>query len=396
MLATLGTAFDHWAPALWFWFMLLVGLIWLRRHFDIARGKREPVLSRDDAGEGDADLPRLSMLVAAKDEEDNITRCAEGLLAQDYPSLQVIVVNDRSDDRTAEIIDQLAANNPRLSARHVHELPAGWFGKNNAMRVGVERADGQWLCFSDADCTYNSPVLLRAAIRFAMRENVEFLSVLPQLEAATFWERVVQPVAGAVMVFWFPPQRVNNPAVSTAYANGAFMLMPRAVYDKLGGHEPVKATLNEDMHLARRSKKLGLRLRVIRCDNLYSVRMYRGFRQIWRGWSRIFYGCLGTWPRLLASVLMLGLFSLSPYITLAVAPLIDPGGAWMAVAAGFAITLQQSVLWRFYSMTGNGTVWALSYPLGALICLGMTLSSIRRLTGLSQTTWRGTNYRRGA
>jgi chlorobactene glucosyltransferase len=396
LIAGFGPAFECGAATTWFWITCLIGLVWLKRHIDLNRGRNEPVLRVDEPGVDEAELPSLSMLVAAKDEEGNIGRCLEGLLAQDYPRLQIIVINDRSSDRTGEIIDAFAAGDSRVTPVHVTDLPPGWFGKNNAMRAGVEQAPGEWLCFSDADCAYDSPRLLTAAMRFALREQVDFLSVLPRLEANTFWERVVQPVAGAIMVFWFPPQKVNDPKSTRAYANGAFMLMPRRTYDAIGGHEPVKATLNEDMHMARRVKAAGLRLQVIRGGDLYRVRMYSGFKAIWRGWSRIFYGCFGTFPRLFVSFLMLSVFSLSPYVTLLASPLAGSAWLWFAAAAGFAILGQQTVFWRFYAVTGTCPVWALSYPLGAALCLGMTLNAMRRLGGNVTTTWRGTMYRGGA
>lgn len=177
--------------------------------------------------------------------------------------------------------------------------------------------------------------------------------MLPKLEAYTFWEKVVQPVAGAIMVFWFPPQRVNDPGSACAYANGAFMLMSRRAYEATGGHEFAKATLNEDMHLARQAKRLGLRLRVLRGGGMYRVRMYTGLGQIWRGWSRIFYGCFGTFPRLLVSVIMLSIFSMSPYLSLLASPLVGTAGWWIAAAAGFAIVGQQSILMRFYKVSGS-------------------------------------------
>jgi glycosyltransferase involved in cell wall biosynthesis len=384
------------ASSVWFWVTILIGLVWLRRHFDLNRGRKEPILRPDEPGVEAGELPALTVLVAAKDEQDNIAICIDGLLAQDYPRLQLVVINDRSADRTAEIIDGRAAREPRLSALHVRELPAGWFGKNNAMHTGVRKSDGEWLCFSDADCTYHSPQLLVAAMRFALRENVEFLSVLPRLAADTFWERVVQPVAGAIMVFWNPPQKVNDPASRCAYANGAFMLVKRSAYETIGGHEPVKATLNEDMHMARRAKRLGVRLRVIRGGGLYGTRMYTGFGPIWRGWSRIFYGCFGTPGRLLASVVMLSVFSVSPYVTLAISLLTGSAFGWLAAAAGFAILGQQSLLWRFYRETGTPGPWALTYPLGALVCLGMTFNALAKAAGAAGTTWRGTAYRGGA
>lgn len=394
MLEFLGPWPTGVAGVTWLVITFLVGIAWLKRHIDLNRGRREPVLRADEPGPaGESALPPLSVLVAAKDEEPNIERCGRGLLAQRYPSLQVILIDDRSGDRTPAIIDSLAAADRRMLAVHVRTLPAGWFGKNHAMHLGAAQATGDWLCFSDADCTYDSRDLLAAAMRFALREQVEFLSVLPLLEAGTFWERVVQPVAGAIMVFWFPPQKVNNPRSSRAYANGAFMLLSRAAYERLGGHEPVKATLNEDMHLARRAKQLGVSLRVIRCDGLYRVRMYTGFRQIWRGWSRIFYGCFGTFPRLLVSLLMLSIFSVGPYVTLAAA--LGTGAHWFSIAALFAVLSQLSLMRRFYALTGNGAGWSVSYPLGALVCLGMTLSAMSRLFG-GKTTWRGTNYSGGA
>jgi chlorobactene glucosyltransferase len=380
--------------AIWFWITLLIGLVWLRRHLDVNRGGKEHVLSEHDA-QPDSAWPRLSVVVAAKDEEQNIARCIDGLLAQDYPNLQVIIANDRSTDRTPQIIDNYARRDPRLTAVHVSKLPAGWFGKNNAMRQALRQATGELLCFSDADCAYDSPRLLRAAVSLARRDNVEFLSVLPRLEAKTLWEKIIQPVAGAIMVFWFPPQRVNDPRCPDAYANGAFMLMTRSAYESIGGHEYAKATLNEDMHMARQAKRVGVRLRVVQNSGLYRVRMYTGLKQIWRGWSRIFYGCFGTLPRLLVSVVMLSVFSISPYLALLAGLLLSASGGWLAAAAVFAILAQQSILLRFYSLSGNAPGWALTYPIGAAFCLGMTVSAMTRLGG-NTTTWRGTAYAGGA
>ncbi len=383
------------AAAVWFWLLLLIGLVWLRRHLDLNRANRDPVLSPNDRAGTDPPWPRLSVLVAAKDEESNIEACLGGLLAQDYPGLEVIAVNDRSSDRTGEIIDAVAGRDARVTALHVRELPPGWAGKNHAMYTGVQRATGDFLCFTDADCRYHAPGLLRAAVRHAQAQQIEFLSVLPELEAHTFWERVVQPPAGAIMVFWFAPERVNNPASPCAYANGAFMLLTRAAYEKLGGHQQLRGALNEDMQLARQAKRAGLRLRVVRGSGMYSVRMYAGLRAIWRGWTRIFYGCFGTWPRLIVSAIFLSVFSLSPWITLLCSPLLGSIGPGLAAAAGFAIVAQQSVLRRFYRLCAMPASWALAYPLGAAFCLAITCNAMTRLAG-RRTSWRGTAYAGGA
>lgn len=384
----------------WFWVTLLIGLIWLRRHGDLNRAARDPVL-RPGGARTPADAPRMSVLVAGKDEEANVERCLRGLAAQDYPNLEILFINDRSTDRTGEIADRLATEpGSRLRVMHVRELPAGWFGKNNAMRMGVEQARGDWLLFSDADCSYDSTQLVSAALQYAKQEGVEFVSVMPLLEATSFWERVVQPVAAGVMVFWFPPQKVNDLRFRQAYANGAFMLLSRAAYERLGGHEAVRQTLNEDMHLARLAKAQGMPIRVIRADGMLRVRMYTGLAPIWRGWTRIFYGCLRSFGKLLGSVAFLSLVSLSPYVTLlagaATSAASGFNAGWPLMSAGLmAIACQQSVLWRFYPLSGVPAAWALTYPLGSAICLGATLNAMRRLAG-APTTWRGTRYARGA
>ncbi len=405
-----ATALLAWAPpamTAWLVLLVLIGLVWLRRHLQLNRADRDPVLSEADAGLApDArsgvcgvgahdELPTLSVLVAAKDEEANIGSCLEGLLAQDYPRMQIVVCNDRSTDRTPEIVAGLAARDPRLQPVHIATLPPGWAGKNHAMHEAAQRATGEYFCFTDADCHFHSPKLLTAAVRAARRQNLDFLSVLPQLEAHTFWERVVQPPAGAIMVFWFPPHKVNDPRSPRAYANGAFMLMSRRAYDILGGHEQVKTALNEDMHFARRAKQLALKLRVLRGNGMYSVRMYVGLRQIWNGWSRIFYGCFGTLPRLIVSAAFLSVFSILPYLALVASPLAGRMALPQAAAAGFAIVAQQSVLWRFYRLSGMGGPWALTYPLGAGVCLAMVVNAMTRYAGKT-TRWRGTTYHGGA
>ena len=380
--------------AVWFWALCLIALVWLRRHLALNRAGDEKILTPTDA-QGAGPLPRLSVLVAGKDEEANIERCLTGLLAQQYPDFEVIAVDDRSGDRTGEILDRLASRDPRVKALHVRALPPDWGGKSHAMHVGVQHATGEFLCFTDADCSFHAHELLASAVRYAQSEHGDFLSVLPDLEAHTFWERVVQPPAGAIMVFWFPPEKVNSPRSPRAYANGAFMLLSRAAYERLGGHTAVKAVLNEDMHFARQAKRAGLRLRVIRGGGMYSVRMYAGLRQIWNGWTRIFYGCFGTWPRLIVNSIFLSVFSLLAWISLILSPLAGAPGPAIAAAATLTIVAQQTVLWRFYRLCAMPAPLALTYPIGAGLCLAMTFNAMTRLAGV-ETRWRGTAYQGGA
>ncbi|MEZ6084155.1 MAG: glycosyltransferase family 2 protein [Phycisphaerae bacterium] len=174
----------------------VVGLVWASRQFAVVRAIRHDRRLRPDShGPLGKDAPRLSVLVSAKDEEDNIEACIESLLRQDYPNLEIIAINDRSDDRTGEILDQMQRKRGDLvQAVHVSRLTEGWFGKNHAMHTGMKYATGEWLCFIDADCKQTSDKTLSMAMQEALSRQADFLSVLPVLETKTFWERLIQPI----------------------------------------------------------------------------------------------------------------------------------------------------------------------------------------------------------
>lgn len=258
------------------------------------------------------------------------------MLEQDYPAFETIVINDRSADRTGEILESLKAECPngRLKVIHIQQLQDGWFGKNNAMREGVNQAKGEWFCFGDADCRQTSRRTLSMAVRHAVENGIDFLSVLPRLETQSVWEKIIQPVCGAVMVFWFHPEKVNSPNLPNAYANGAFMLMSRKCYEAIGGHEAVRSQMNEDMQLAKLAKAHGQRLFVMQNDGLYTVRMYSRFREIWRGWSRIFYGCFETFRRLRITLAMLLTTNVFPYLSLLIAACVLATRGWSEAGTG--------------------------------------------------------------
>ena len=285
--------------------------VWGSRHLLISAERRRDTLLRAERASGKADLPFVSVVVAAKDEAENIETCVRTMLEQDYADFEMIVVNDRSKDATGRIVRSIAAEDGRLRLIDVEHLPDGWCGKNNAMQHGIAAARGDWICMIDADCRQTSTRSLAVAMAYALETDADLLSVLPNLEMKGFWENVVQPVCSGIMMIWFNPVKVNDPSRPHAYANGAFMLMRRSAYERVGTHEAVKEEVNEDMHLAALVKAAGLKLRVIRNAGLYLVRMYSSLGEIVRGWGRIFYGTFGTLRRLTISFAVLAVLGLS-------------------------------------------------------------------------------------
>ncbi|MFP4354595.1 MAG: glycosyltransferase [Phycisphaerae bacterium] len=379
----------------------LVTLVWLSRHLMIRRERRTGVVLTEDSPIDAAQLPPIDVIVAAKEEEDNIERCIRGLLAQDYPDFQLTVINDRSEDRTGEIIRSLAEGDDRIRVIEIEDLPDGWMGKNHAVHVASQQTSRPWMLMTDADCVFESSRAMAIAISHARRVEADLLSVLPRLVTRSFWEHVIQPVCGGVMMIWFHPDKVNNPVKPNAYANGAFILARREIYEQVGGHQAVRDEANEDMRLALNVKRQGHRLRVVRNQGLYSVRMYTGLRQIVNGWTRIFFGTFGTLRRLLISLLAMLLVSLSPWILLptALAGWALAGGtcwAWASAVAGAALFTQMTVIWRFYGIVEVPRLLCVTYGLGSLMATGLLLRATAKLRKGAKLVWRGTSYATGA
>ncbi len=388
---------------LWVWVVLgwAVAIVWFLR--GAAMG---PILAqRRILHEGlrpvtsPGPLPRVSVVIAAKDEQDNIEACLNSVLAQDYPDFEVIVADDRSTDRTPRILADLKSRFPhRLRVVTISQLADGWFGKCNAMREAVQLATRDWLLFSDADCQFTSPHTIRLAMEEAVSQRIDFLTMIPQLIPLALWEKIVQPVCAIILMAWFQPARVNNPAKKTAYANGAFMLMSRRCYEGIGGHAAVRNRLNEDIDFARLAKTAGWRLRVVENDGLLSSRMYPGFTQGFRGWSRIFYGSLSSRARVGLALLSVVLVSVAPWLSLAAAVVlastVGPAGWKYALYAWAAAVLsQQAALWRVYGVMTVSRIWSLTYFLGAVVTAAALANAFLKALGATKTTWRATTYR---
>jgi len=374
--------------------------VWLSRAVTVYSAKgRGPVLSRESHF-GAADQGLVSVIVPAKDEEANIGAALETLLAQDYPNIEIIVVDDRSTDGTAEVVREVAARDGRVRLVQVKELAAGWFGKPHAMHAGAREARGEWLLFVDADCR-QAPHSVRAGVGFCAAEGGEMLSLWPVLEMHGFWENAVQPVAGSVLVAWFRPGWVNDPRRRTAFANGQYILIRRSAYEAVGGYGAVRAKVVEDIAFAREVKRSGHRLLNAVGQDLFTTRMYDSLRAMWKGWTRIFYGAFGGVGRMVGVLLLTFFFTLLPFAVFAVAAAAVAAGAqgWWAwtvfgVAAGTVVAI--FVTMRRLFIAGCGNPWYLAlYPLAVVMVMAFEAGALARALGVGAVTWRGTTYKGG-
>ena len=373
----------------------LVTLIWVSRHIQLELERRNGFELTEDYPCPAGEIGKISVLIAAKDEQANIAPCIETLLVQDYPNLEIIVCNDRSDDATGEIIHKFAAEDSRIRAIDVAELPPGWKGKNHAMHLASQLATGEYLLCIDADCKQLSPRSLSVAMQLMADRQAGLLCLLPNLEMKGFWENVVQPVGSGILMVWFDPKKVNNPRKPHAYANGAFMLFRRDVYDAIGGHEALRDVMQEDMAIAGLVKQRQLGLSVARSNGLYSVRMYTTFAQTIQGWTRIFFGSFPSLTRLTISLTLILMVGLFPYLAAAMGLSLGEGDNLWRVCGylGVAtVVLQLTLMAGFYRLIRVRWELFWTYPLGVLLTAWTIFQAMLKHIPGAKITWKGTAY----
>ncbi|HKA35332.1 MAG TPA: glycosyltransferase [Thermoanaerobaculia bacterium] len=351
-----------------------------------------PRLSRSAAPVGAA-APRVSIVVPARDEEREIGAAVGSLLSQDYPDYEVIVVNDRSTDRTGEILAALPDPQRRLRVVAGSEPPSGWLGKPHALALGAREATGELLLFVDADVHYHPLALAQAAA--TIRElQADFLCLLPRLEGRGFWENVLMPyVIGS---FFLGTGFLANTDWPRWFAvgGGAGNLIRREAYDRLGGHEALKNSVVDDVRLAFAARAAGFRTRAARAEDRVCVRMYRGFREVWNGFSKntayVFNGLVGVLLLLLTAVLFATAI-LPPAVLLAAAAGIPVPRADIGIAAGAAgLLLAARVL---LALALRDPVWpALFHPFMAVAWAGMIGRSLYYRIVRRTLTWRGREF----
>ncbi len=342
--------------------------------------------------------PRIAVVVPARDEAGNICRCLNALLAQDYPPrrLRVLVVDDHSTDDTAAIVRRMAATHPQLSLLASPPLPPRWTGKSHACWIGARAAapDSDWLCFVDAD-VWGEPELLSSAVRAALAQRLDLLSLAPRQQLRSFAERLVLPCGLILLSFTQDLRRVQSQSGSGVTATGQFMLIRRDAYDAAGGHAAVSAAICEDLEIARLLKQSGRSVLLMSGEDVVSTRMYTGWRTLWPGLAKnlvdTFGGRRATLLLALAAVILAWAAVLIPVIDAASFAGNAPG-AWAALIAALlasaaAFGLHIAAAFHFRIPFWYGLLFPLGYTIGAI----MALDSVRRrLRG--QVSWKGRIY----
>lgn len=393
----------HWIAG------VVLALAWASRIIDAAIGMpsvadisrpewdRDPVLS--------AGNPTVSIIVPARNEEETIEQGLKTLLALDYPDYEVIAVNDRSTDRTGEIMDRIITSShrsktakdgppsaetrtgrPLLRVMHHRELPRGWLGKTHAMWTAANEATGDWLLFTDADVLFK-PDSLRRALAYAEAERADHLVLFPRMIMKKTGEYMMIAFFQTMFMFGHRPWKVADPKTDDHMGVGAFNLVRRRVYEAIGTYAALRMEVLDDMKLGKLVKNAGFRQRNVFGNDLISIRWARGAMGIVNNLTKNFFAILSyqRW-RTLLSAFALAFLNLGPFL-----------GAWFAhgwARLPYAIALGSMFL-IYVGMSRRSPIpsyYFLLHPVSSALFVYTLLRSMFLTLWNDGITWRGTKY----
>ncbi len=339
-------------------------------------------------------VPRVSIVVPARNEAEHIGAALTSLLQLDYPDYEVIVVDDRSDDATGEILDRLQEEwrergeklHHRLKVMHIRELPPGWLGKTHAMWQAGKQATGDWILFTDADVVYR-PGALRRAVVFAERERADHCVLFPTMVMRSPGERMMIGFFQSQFVFARRPWKVADPKSRDAIGVGAFNMIRREVYERIGTYERMRLEILDDMRLGELVKQEGFRQRVAFGRDLLRLRWVFGAGGMVQNLTKNGFAILkfNAWFAVLAVCGNL-LVNAGPFVGAVIAVGWAKAGFIAALAAIGLIYVGMS--WH----SDISPVYVVLHPFGAVVfCYALARSAVLTVSR-GGVEWRGTFY----
>ena len=333
--------------------------------------------------------PRVSIIVPARNEAEHIRQTLVQLMALDYPNYEIIAVNDRSNDRTGPIMDEVAARLEapgRLKIVHVSELPAGWLGKTHAMWNAGQQATGEWLLFTDADVLFK-PDALRRAVAYAEAERADHVVLFPRMIMKQPGERMMIAFFQALFVFGHRPWKVADPKAQDHMGVGAFNMVRRSAYNAVGTYLALRMEVIDDMKLGKVIKKAGFAQRNVFGGDLISIRWAKGAAGIVNNLTKNFFAVLSfQWWRTVISAIGLAFLNFGPFLGIFLAH----GWARVpyAVALGSLFSIYVGISWR----SAVPPYYFFLHPVSTALFIYTLLRSMVLTLWNDGIEWRGTKY----
>ena len=332
-----------------------------------------------------ASPPRVSVIVAARNEERAIEAAARSLVAIDYPALELIVVDDRSTDRTGEILDRIHAEHPRLDVVHVRDLPPGWIGKNHALHAGSQKATGDFLLFTDADVHYE-PSALSRAVAYCEAKKLDHLTVVPDVTTPSGFVQFHTMGGFVGLLAQQRPWRAEKTG-KHGLGVGAFNLVRSAAYRAAGGHATLALQVLDDIELGRMMGEGGRRQELMLAHGVIEIEMYASAGEMIHGIQKNAFTFLeySVWYLIAATILIFAT-SAWPWLGMLVT---DGATRWINVASAALVT---AFYFHLAPRFGYSPWCLLHLPLSGFVTIALLWQIAIRTWVRGGIVWRGTFY----
>lgn len=364
----------------------LIAAFWVFHGTRVALGAARLPRIKDTAPAAPQRCPKISMLFAARDEEEKMPAALATMAEMDYPAMEIVAADDRSKDATGRILNEFAAAHSNVRVVHITGLPKGWLGKPHALQEAYEASSGEWLLFTDADVKFERTALLRA---WAMAEQlgVDHLTLFGDIEMHGFWETALITFFGLAFHLWSDPSRVGD-AKSRIYVGvGAFQLLRRSTYEAIGTHRRLAMEVVDDMKLGKLVKEGGFRSAVALAQDFVAVRWQAGIGNLLRGVTKNFFAAFGySLPFALAAFSAVLLVNVAPFFCVFLAH------GWIRLLCAVAVAVALSLHVGVNLVNRVSALYALTHPIGAILFCYMIARSVVVTLWSGGVTWRGTFY----
>jgi chlorobactene glucosyltransferase len=378
---------------------ILLGLVtlgWLAAVAKILSQWRDPDWTLTPTAPAADPSVSVSVIIPARNEGGNIGPCLDTVRAQDHDNLQIVVLDDGSSDDTGRILADHVRHDPRITALggSGEGLPEGWFGKPWALQRAQQAATGDWLFFIDADVRLD-PAAVSRVVAYGESEGVDMVTGLGAMGMETFWERVLQPAVGGLILAGNDLDAVNDPAQTDKnLANGQLIAVRRDAYDAIGGHEAVRQDILDDIGMARALVAAGKTYRCLRMRELFTCRMYTSLSEIWEGWTKnLFAGMRYSWGNVAAALVFTFLFSVLGPVLIMAGLLGVVGVEWLVWGCVLTVLLQ-SARTLMDIRYDQSILHGLTHAPANLMVMGIIVHSGLR-TRSGAVTWKGRTYKPG-
>ena len=330
--------------------------------------------------------PRVSVIVPARNEADTIGPALRSRLLDDYPDLEVIVVDDRSDDGTGTVIDRVTEGDSRVVKMRIESLPEGWLGKTHALELGVRRATGEWLLFSDADVRVTIGAL-RRAVALAEADGLDLIALVPGYRTGSFAIDAVWAVFMRLLALSVDPRKIRDPMSPVSMGSGAFNLVRRSAFESTPGFEHLRLETGDDAALGVMLKTYGARCEMLDGAGCASVAVYRSVGEFLHGIEKNGSTLVDKpFAVLFAGFVLFVAIELAPFVALFLGP------AWLRVLGFVAVVAMTSA--NAAALWANTRQWlpGLAWPFGDVMMAFGLLRSTWLAAHRGGVFWRGTFY----